>query len=304
MVQQGYSRIDEIPTGRAPQSIIPGAIVLEGGAWRVIYTQGALDALMQAGINFQTTIGVSGGAMSGICYVAGDIGAAAKLNLTYRHDSNYCGLGAMRHDHGITGFSYFFDVLAPATDIDWERFGNPARSFYVSATDCRTGKLKFFEKNDGGDFCKAIQASATVPYISAPVEIDGIPYLDGGPTCHIPYQKALDLGFGKIMVIRTRDRRWQPADLGDSTSRLINLLYEKTYPEFAETLRTNYPRYKADLDRLDKLEADGRIFVLAPSQPITISRFEGNVERLGEFYWLGYRDMACELDRLCDYLLA
>ena len=46
------------------------------------------------------------------------------------------------------------------------------------------------------------------------------------------------------------------------------------------------------------------MFVLAPSEPVTVSRFEGDVEKLGELYWLGYNDMVRELPRLRAYLAA
>jgi predicted patatin/cPLA2 family phospholipase len=52
---------------------------------------------------------------------------------------------------------------------------------------------------------QAVRASATMPYISPMVMIDGVPYLDGGCSCKIPYEWALQKGFPKILVIRTRE---------------------------------------------------------------------------------------------------
>ena len=68
-----YSRIDEIPNGEASNVVVEGCVVLEGGAFRGLYTQGVLDAWMQNDINFRCTIGVSAGAMAGMNYVAGMI---------------------------------------------------------------------------------------------------------------------------------------------------------------------------------------------------------------------------------------
>ena len=64
-----YSGADQLPSGRAAGGITEGCMVLEGGAFRGVYTSGVLDALMEAGINLQCTIGVSAGAMNGINYV-------------------------------------------------------------------------------------------------------------------------------------------------------------------------------------------------------------------------------------------
>ena len=47
MKQKIYSRIDEIPTGSADDSITSGCLVLEGGGWKGLYTLGVLDCMMR-----------------------------------------------------------------------------------------------------------------------------------------------------------------------------------------------------------------------------------------------------------------
>ena len=131
-----YNGLDQLPKGRAAGGLLHGCMVLEGGAWRGLYTQGALDALMENGINMDCTIGVSAGAMSGLAYVSGQIGFSGRLNLTYRNDQNYCGIGAMNNDHGITGFSYAFDTLFHQGEgFDQAAFENPGRRFVAVATN-------------------------------------------------------------------------------------------------------------------------------------------------------------------------
>ena len=105
-----YSKVDTLPSGRADESITEGCIVLEGGGWKGLYTLGVLDRLMEENINFRSTVGISAGALSGIGYVSGQIGWGARVDLCYRHDKNYCGLGAMIRDKGVTGFSYLYKV--------------------------------------------------------------------------------------------------------------------------------------------------------------------------------------------------
>ncbi len=85
MQMKVFSRLNEIPEGLADAPVTPGTLVLEGGAWRGLYTQGALDVLMQAGILFKTTVGVSAGAMSGLGYLSGQIGwARHRFHLSFR----------------------------------------------------------------------------------------------------------------------------------------------------------------------------------------------------------------------------
>lgn len=289
-----YSGVRNIHAGSASNVIVPGCVVLEGGAWRGIYTQGALDAFMENDLNFETTIGVSAGAMSGFSYVAGQIGRSARINLTFRHDPNYCGIGAMRRDKGITGFSYCFNELSAEEPLNAERFYDPKRRFIAVATDIHTGKAEYFEKGKCQDIFQAIQASATVPYVSKPVDIQGKQYLDGGIAVKVPYEWALNEGFEKIVVIRTRDRSYRKPI--HTPNKIIDREY-RHYPHLRHELKEEGPKYNISLDRLDQLEKKGRIFVLAPSIPVTISRFEGNMEKLGDLYWLGYYDA---LDRMSD----
>lgn len=96
MGQEIYSKLGSIPTGYAPDRIVEGCLVLEGGAFRGMYTQGALDAWMQRGLNFQCTLGVSAGALAGVSYVSGQIGRSARANLGHRHDKAYIGTDALR----------------------------------------------------------------------------------------------------------------------------------------------------------------------------------------------------------------
>ena len=87
-----FSGIGNLPNGDASDIITEGCIVLEGGAFRGVYGEGVLDALMEADINFRCTIGVSAGALNGANYVSGQIGRSARINLRYRYDSRYVGL--------------------------------------------------------------------------------------------------------------------------------------------------------------------------------------------------------------------
>ena len=48
MSTKAYSRLGELPRGRASQNLTPGCLVLEGGALRGTYSVGVMDALMEA----------------------------------------------------------------------------------------------------------------------------------------------------------------------------------------------------------------------------------------------------------------
>ena len=292
-----YSKIDTLPTGKTSNETTKGCLVLEGGGWKGLYTLGVLDYLMEKGVNFSSVVGVSAGALSALGYVAGQIGWGARIDLTYRHDKNYCGIGAFRRDHGITGFSYLFDDILREHPLDEARLNDPARRLAVSATNLQTGEVEYFEKGSC-DIFKAVRASASVPYVTRPVVIGGIPYLDGGCAEKIPFPWPETCGEEKIVVVRTRELSYRRKP---GTSKLAGRVYRK-YPNFVKSLDAVNENYNCMVELLEKKAAADEIFMIAPSEPVTVSRFDGDMEKLGALYWLGYHDMEGSIERLDRYL--
>ena len=297
---QVYSGIETLPKGRASDNITEGCIVLEGGAFRGVYTSGVLDALMEEDINMRCTVGVSAGALNGVNYVSGQIGRSGRINLRYRHDSRYVGPKAIRRNKGIIGFDFVFGDMAKVPPLDKKRFMDKSRQFYAVVTDLKTGKAEYLEKNSGIPPLRAVRASASMPFVSKPVIINGRPYLDGGCSCKIPYQFAIDKGFEKIIVIKTRHGDFRKS-VSDRKLRAENVVYHN-YPEFAKALINSNADYNRQCDELERLAAEGRIFLITPSENITVSRLEGDMEKLGHVYNMGYNDAKNELERLREYL--
>ena len=293
-----YNELSKIPHGHADKSITPGCIVVEGGAFRGLYNQGVLDALMENNINFACTIGTSAGALAGFNYVAGQIGRSARANLTYRHYTDYVGRGALAHAYSPIRLDFLFNDYNAIEPFDEKTFFSPERRFVAVATDCTTGKTAYFEKGKCRDIFSAIKASASMPYISPMIDVDGRPCLDGGCSCRIPYRWALHEGFEKIVVVRTREPEFRKK----VSRRRHRLQAYKRYPEFARTLANSSRGYNHQCEEILKLEEQGRIFVLAPSQKVTVGRLESNMNKLGDLYWLGYKDTLNRLASLRNYL--
>ena len=296
-----YSGIARLPEGLASDKITEGCMVLEGGAFRGVYEEGVLDALMQQDINMQCTIGVSAGALNGIHYVAGQIGRAARINLTYRHYNQYVGVEALKKNKGVIGFHFLFNGLEKTDPFEEERFKKKGKKFVAVVTNCLTGNAEYIDRDNCGDIYQAIRASASMPYVSKMVNVDGIPCLDGGCACKIPYRWALDNGYEKIIVIKTRPDSYRKKTSGDRKKSMIRKLYHN-YPEFAEALINSDTIYNSQCDEIEKLRRQGRIFVISPSGPVKVGRLEGNMEKLGELYHMGYRDGMKQIEALRAYL--
>ncbi len=294
-----YSKMSKIPDGRARGGITEGCLVLEGGAFRGLYTQGLLDYWMRHGLNISCVIGVSAGALSGVSYISGQIGRSARANIGFRHDSNYIGVEAIRKAHSLIRLDFLLQDLNRIEPLDMEAFNDPRRRLIAVATNCDTGRPEYFESSNCSDMMAALKASASMPYISPMVEVDGKRCLDGGCSCAIPYQWALDQGFEKVVVVKTHDRTFRiPEAKEGQTARRVYL----KHPEFAKALDESDVRYNRQYDEMDELQRQGRIMLVQPSEVVTVSRVEGDLEKLGELYWLGYSDGAKTFDEVVNYL--
>lgn len=303
MKNKVFSGIAELPNGTASDKITDGCIVLEGGGFRGVYTSGVLDALMEADINMNCTIGVSAGALNGVNYVSGQIGRSGRTNLRYRHDSRYVGSKAIRSSKGIIGFSFLFNELEELDPIDKNRLLTPDRRFIAVATNCLTGKPEYFESKEIKSVFQEIRASSSLPFASQMVYINGVPYLDGGCSNKIPYNWAIENGFDKIIVVKTRPDEYRKKISENSNHTFTKLRYH-SFPQFAEALSKSDENYNKQCDEIDTLRKQGRLYVISPSQPVTVGRLESDMEKLGELYYMGYNDAQRQIDNIRKYLSA
>lgn len=292
-----FSGLDTLPQGKAVGGITKGCIVLEGGAFRGLYSAGVLDALMQAGINMECTIGVSAGAMNGMSYVSGQVGRSARINLKYRHDRRYVGIRALKNNRGIIGFDFLFQGLEDREALATEDFFRTDKRFIAVATDCQSGQPAYFEKGKCNDIFQAVRASASMPYCSEMVWLDDIPYLDGGCSDSIPYEWAIKQGYEKIIVVKTRTTEYRK-QVKSTKSWLLEKAIYNAYPQFVHALESRNVIYNRQCNKLAELERKGQIFVISPSEDLGVSRLETDIEKLGALYYLGYSDLKKQIKKL------
>ena len=325
----------DIPRGQAPEGLVAGCLVVEGGAFRGLHTQGFLDVMMENGLNLSCVIGVSAGALAGANYVSGQIGRSARTNIAFRHDSRYIGAKSLLHSHSILDVGFLTEDRGILEPLDRARFDRPDRRYVAVATNCETGEATYFEKGRCSDILLAARASATMPFISPAVMIDGVPYLDGGCSDAIPYRWALAQGYEKIVVLRTRDKAFRdkgrvlrradalaetyvkrklpgagrvyrayPAfaeQLSRREQSAVNRIYRR-YPALAAAFMDSYRRYNEACDELERLHEAGRLLHVCPSRPIEVGTIEGDVTKLKDLYLQGRQDCLDLLPALRRYL--
>ena len=296
-----HTILDRVPMGRAGTHLMDGCLVLEGGAFRGLYTGGVTDALMRNDINIQTVVGTSAGALYGLCYAAGRIGWPSRFNIRHCTDSHYAGLKAVRKNGGVIGFDIVFEEFKTEDHENILRVMNPRRRMVAVATNCLTGQPTFLEKTNCSDIFKATQASASMQVLSRMVYLDGIPYLDGGNSCPIPVDWAIAEGYKKIIVVKTRERGYRDLEEQEVQLRWEDRLYHN-FPALCDYMMNASEKYNQLCDHIDQLEKEGRIFVIAPSQSPDVARLEKNPEKLYRAYRMGEVNTLHRLKKIRAYL--
>lgn len=279
-----------------------GALVLEGGSLRALFTSGVLDVMIEEEIELSYVNGVSAGSMCGMNYIAKQAGRSLRINTEYLHDKRYISFRNMLKNRLIFNFDFLFGELSKElVPFDYETFEESPQQFEVVATRCKTGKPEYFQKGVCGEMYAAVQASSSIPMLSKMITVEGKKYLDGGVSLPIAYQRALDKGYEKVVVVLTREHGYRKKPIDALTKRCYDR-YFKPLPHLRASLEEVPERYNRMQEELDRLEAEGRIFIIRPQSPVLVSRVEQDVKKLEDLYQEGRRVGAEILPELKNYL--
>lgn len=274
-------------------------LVLEGGASRGYFTVGALDALIDIGFKADYLVGTSAGIANGISFVSNQRGRGLKIGLKYLNDKRYMG---MRHLLNPKKRSYYnvqfvFDEIPNKLLLfDKEAYDNSGCRVVAALTNLETGKPEYHDVTSEDNTWKTVVASCALPIMFQPVEINGQLYMDGGITDSIPFQKAIDEGCEKIVVIITRERSYIKEP--EPAISISKFLYRK-YPDFKKALENRTDMYNETHHRLLELEKEGKIILIAPEVDTSEwMRTEKRPEKIQEMYDIGYSTLMKYKDRI------
>jgi NTE family protein len=183
------------------------AFVLGGGGHNGAYEVGMLRALFEHGIKPNVVVGTSVGAMNGAAVAANPsletVERLRKVWLTLNEDQIFGGsilAGAANlvrtrtSLHSNASLRSMIEQLLPVTTF--EELKVP---FHCVAASIERAAEHWFHE---GPLVDAILASAAVPGVLPPVEIDGQHFVDGGIVNSIPISRAVELGAKEIYVLQ------------------------------------------------------------------------------------------------------
>lgn len=262
-------------------------LALQGGGSHGAFTWGVLDYLMEDGrINVQGISGTSAGAMNAVVFAQGFIeggadGAREKLEQFWRKVSNLSMFSPLKRsplsvltgnwDMSGTPCYVMMDLLSRvASPYDTNPFKfNPLRELvestvdfkkiraskelelFIAATNVQSGKVKVFERKDLT--ADMILASACLPSLYQAVEVDGVPYWDGGFSGNPPLFPLFQTTEAKDIVIvqvNPIERNKAPKSAQDIQNRVNEIAFNSSL--LGELRNIEFVHRLLDENKLDK----------------------------------------------------
>lgn len=263
-------------------------LVLEGGGMRDLYTVGVLDCFMERRFYLDYTVGVSAGAANMVSYLSGQEGRGVRVNLDYLGDKRYLSMSNFLRGKSLFGLDFIFDEIPNRLDpFDYQALQRAPSVPEVGVFDVNTGETDYFGAEHLVNSCDVLKASSSLPVFSPIMRYQGKEYLDGGTAAPIPFERALERGCEKLVVVLTRPRGYRKRP---QRGALVYRRKYRAYPKLVHALDTRHEVYNRALDALSRLERQGKAVVLAPSRVVKMGRFEKDPGILRELYELGRED--------------
>ena len=268
-------------------------LILEGGGMRGVFTCGVLDNLMDRGVRFPYTIGVSAGACNGLSYMSGQRGRGKYSNIDLLEEYRYIGIKQLLLKGNIMDFELLFHTFPEQIiPYHYDVLAQCEEHFEMVTTDCRTGRACYFEeKHNPKRVIDIVKASSSLPFVSPISYVDGVPMLDGGIADSIPLLRARELGYDNNLVVLTRNKGYRKPQ---KPTTVPPFFYRK-YPHLREAIRQRNALYNEQVDMVERLEAEGKLTIIRPIKPITVDRMERDTDKLLDLYNEGY-NCAAEIE--------
>ena len=268
---------------------------------RGMFTCGVIDILLENNIAFNGLSGISAGAIFACNYKSKQIGRGVRYNKKWGRDPRYFGVRSLLLTGDLYGRDFCYHKIIDELDpIDRKTYKENDIDFFIGATDIENGAIRYFNSKEVDEkTVEWIRASASMPFVSNIVEIDGYKLLDGGMIDPIPYSIMIKNGYEKNVIVLT-----QPRDFVKKKTSIVPILrlkYHK-YPKLVDAMANRHILYNKQLEEIKQLEKEGKVYVIAPYESLNIKRTENNPDELERVYQIGRMVAIKKLNELKNFL--
>lgn len=278
------------------------AIVFEGGASRSLFSCGVMDVLLENEIYSDYVIGASAGISMGVSYASRQYRRNYEITKKYMPDKRYMGARHLidRKNKSYYNLDFVFDEIPnKLIPFDYEAYEKYKGNCIAVVTNVNTGKPEYLEVEADDKSFITLRATCALPILFPMIEINGEKYLDGGISNSVPFEKAIEDGCDKVIVVLTRARGYIKKT--DSLVKLSCKLYRK-YPMLCDCLMSRAQNYNEQIKRLREAESLGKAFVIEPLSTMGVRRTEKRPEKLLPLYSHGEEMARLKLGALKKYL--
>lgn len=263
-------------------------MVFEGGAFRTIFSCGVMDAFIENDIYPDYVIGTSAGAAYSPSYLARQKERNLKIITEYVNDKRYMGMNNLidKNNRSLYGLEFAYETIPnELVPFDYDAFEKWGGEFYAVCTNVLTGKAEYFPYDGKDKTNLVLKATCALPKLFPYIYINDTPYLDGGLSDSIPYEKAFADGCDRVVVVLTREAGYKKTT--SSSTKIMARTY-LNYPELAKDLIHRAGRYNRCVRKLEHLEKQGKVIVIRPTSTKGFSRLEKNIDKITALYNDGY----------------
>ena len=276
------------------------ALIIEGGGMRGVFAAGVMDFFIDKNIDFSSCYAVSAGAGHCCSFLSKQRKRAFNVNVDYLKNKNYASIYSLIKTGDFFGVDFIYNKIPNKLNLyDYDTFDSYEGKFFAVVTNCLTGKAEYLQVKDLKKDMKYVVASSSLPMLSRDVIINNIPYLDGGISDSVPVLRSIKDGNSKNVIILTRNKGYRKKP--NSVMPLLKMKYKK-YPNLLKALERRHIMYNKEMEYIEKLEKEGKVFVIRPTKPVNIGRLEKNYKKLESLYKEGYKDAARLQKELFEYL--
>lgn len=268
---------------------------------RAIYTAGVLDVFMENNLWPDGLIGVSAGAIHGSVYLSNQPGRTIRYYKKYCRHWRFMSFRSLLLTGNLVGEKFCYRDLPERLDpYDYDTFTKSKVAYYAVCTDLETGKAVYRRCTDFRKEMDFLRASASMPFVSKPVQGDDQFLLDGGVADSIPLKAFQEMGYRRNIVVLTQPKGYRKSP---QNPKLARLFYRK-YPAFVQALLNRHTVYNESVRQVEEAEKRGEVFLLRPSRDLGIGRIEKDPARLEAQYQLGRQDALAKLEELKNWIHA
>ena len=279
------------------------ALVLEGGAFRTIFSSGVCDAFLDGGLPLPDyTLGVSAGITYGVSYLSRQKRRNLQLLMHYANDRRYMGWGNFfdPRNRSYFGLKFAYDTIPnELVPFDYDTFEAYPGQVEAVVTNLNTGEAEYMPVPREDDKFLLLQATCALPLMFPIYHLNGQPYLDGGVADSIPYERAFQQGCDRVVVVLSKTRSYvrRPEKLQPVIERTY-----REYPNFCRAMARRAEQYNTCRERLFQLEREGRALLFAPESTEGFSRVEKDVEKIRALWQSGYDQAKVRAEEVRDFL--